>query len=315
MANSHRRGNHIIKMKINENWVTKDANLKHGIVGAFKSLLTNTGEWRANIDGPTFQSINEDEASKIENPFTIEEVFTTLSNLNGDKAPVPNGFTMAFWQFSYDIVKEDIMRLFNDFHDSGEFVKNLNATFQVLVPKKGGAEDFKDFRPTSLMGSLYMLLAKVLANRLKKVMHKLINKAQNAFVEGRQIMDVSLMANKVIDTMLKRKEKEVLCKLDIKKAYEQINWNCILKVMQKMGFGTKWIRWIKRCITTSSFSVLINGSPEGFFNSARGLRQGDPLSQYLFVIGMEVFSHLVDKAASGGFLPGFNIANRQGEKE
>ena len=133
-------------------------------------------------------------------------------------------------------------------------------------------KNFKDFRPISLVGSLYKLIAKVLASRLKKVMHKLINKAQNAFVEGRQIMDASLMANEVIDTMLKRKEKGVLCKLDIEKAYDQINWNCILKVMQKMGFGTKWIRLIKRCITTSSFSVLINGSLEGFFNSTRGLR-------------------------------------------
>ena len=123
-------------------------------------------------------------------------------------------------------------------------------------------------------------------------------------------MDASLMANEVIDTMLKRKENGVLCKLDIEKAYDQINCNCILKVMQKTGFGTKWIRWIKRCITTTSFSILINGSPEGFFNSTRGLRQGDPLSPYLFVIGMEVFSNLVDKAASGEFLTGFNIANR-----
>ena len=145
-------------------------------------------------------------------------------------------------------------------------------------------------------------------------MHKLINKAQNAFVEGRQIMDASLLANEVIDTMLKSKEKEVLCKLDIEKAYDHINWNCILKVMQKMGFGTKWIRWIKQCIT-SSFLVLFNGNLEGFFNSTRGLRQGDSLSPYLFVIGMEVFSNLVDKAASGGFLTGFNIANRQGKEE
>ena len=74
----------------------------------------------------------------MENPFTVKEVFTALSNLNGDKAPGPNGFTMAFWQFSLDIVKEDITRLFKEFHDYGEFVKNLNATFLVLVPKNEG---------------------------------------------------------------------------------------------------------------------------------------------------------------------------------
>ena len=117
MENSHKRGNHIIKMKINENWVTEDADLKLGIVGAFKLLLTDTGEWKANIDGLTFQSINEDDASKMENPFTVEEVFIALSNLNGDKALGPDGFTMAFWQFSWDRVKEYIMKLFKDFHE------------------------------------------------------------------------------------------------------------------------------------------------------------------------------------------------------
>ena len=146
IANSHRRGNHIIKMKINENWVTEDVDLKRGIVGAFKSLLTDKGEWRAKIDGLTFQSINEDEAFKIENPFTIEEVFTFLSNLNGDKTPGLDGFTMTFWQFSWDIVKKDIMRLFKDFHDSGEFVKNLNATFFGAIAEKMGGGGGRGFQ-------------------------------------------------------------------------------------------------------------------------------------------------------------------------
>ena len=151
----------------------------------------------------------------------------------------------------------------------------------MLVSKKGGAEDFKDFIPISLVGSLYKLLAKVFANKLKRVIHKLINRAQNAFVEGRHIMDASLLANKVIDTLLKRKEKGVLCKLDIEKAYDHINWNCILKVLQKMGFRATWVDWIKRCITTTSFYVMINGSPEGFFNNTKRLKQGDSLSPYL----------------------------------
>ena len=122
-------------------------------------------------------------------------------------------------------------------------------------------------------------------------------------------MDASLLANEIIDSIIKRKEKGILCKLDIEKAYDQVNLNCIIKVLQKMGFGAKWVSWIKWCISTTSFFVLINGSPTGFFNSSKGLRQGDPLSLYLFVIGMEVFSTLMDNAASRGFLSGYNITN------
>ena len=169
--------------------------------------------------------------------YTVDKVFTAPSNFNGDKALGLDGFMLAFWQFSWEIVKADIMRMFKEFFETGKFVKNLNTTFLVLVLKKGGAEDFKDIRLISLVGSLYKLLVEVLANRLKMVMHRLINRAQNTFVEERQIMNASLLVNEVIDSMLKRKEKGALCKLDIEKGYDKIKWNCIIKVLQKMGFG------------------------------------------------------------------------------
>ena len=118
-------------------------------------------------------------------PFTKEEVYAALVDQNGDMAPRLDGFTAAFWQFSWDVVKSDIMGLFRDFHEHGSFVRSLKSTFMVLIPKRGRVEDLKDFRPISLIGSIYKLIAKVLANRLKKVMNKLVNSAQNAFVEGR----------------------------------------------------------------------------------------------------------------------------------
>ena len=105
-----------------------------------------------------------------------------------------------------------------DFFVSDKFVKSLNSTFIAMVPKKEGADDFKDFIPISLVGSLYKLIAKVLANRLKKMMSQLVNKAQNAFVEVRQILDASLIENKVIDSRTRRKEKGIVCKLDVEKA-------------------------------------------------------------------------------------------------
>ncbi|RVX04923.1 hypothetical protein CK203_019296 [Vitis vinifera] len=114
---------------------------------------------------------------------------------------------MAFWQACWDFVKEEVVELFKEFYDQKSFAKSLNTTFLVLILKKGGAEDLGDFRPISLLGGLYKLLAKVLANRLKKVLGKVVSTDQNAFVRGRQILNASLIANEVVDYWQKWKKK------------------------------------------------------------------------------------------------------------
>ena len=150
----------------------------------------------------------------------------------------------------------------------------------------------------------------MLANRLKLVVGKVVSNAQNAFVEGRQITNASLIANEIIDLWQKSKKEGVICKLDIEKAYDSINSHFLLKVFQCMGFGHKWTRWIWWCISTARFSVMVNRVPAGFFPSARGLRQGDPLSPYLFVLGMEVLSILLQRAMAGGYIIGCHLRGR-----
>ena len=204
------------------------------------------------------------------------------------------------------------MGFFREFFEHNQFVKSLNATFLVLIPKGSFVEDLKDLRPISLVGSLYKILSKVLANRITRVMGLIISQSQNAFVEGRQILDAVLIANEVVDSILRRKKKGILCKLDIEKAYDHIRWDFLLQMLERIGFGSKWISWINRCISTASFFILFNGSPTGFFRSSRGLRQGDPLSPYLFVIGMEALSCLLKRVVEGNFIFGCRFWGRDG---
>ena len=280
-ANAHRRRNYVKSISINGRKLEKEAEIKDGLVAAFQNLISAPGGWSLSLPDLSINEIGSEEATRLEESFSEEEIWTAISGLNSDKALGPNGFPIVFWIFSWDFVKKEVLGFFKEFHEQCRFVKNLNATFLVLIPKKQTVEDFKELRPISLVGGLYKILTKVLANRIKRVLDKVISKSQNAFVKGRHILDAVLIANELVDSTLRRKKQEMVYKLDIEKAYDSISWEFLYQVMGRMGFSSRWLSWIKWCISIASFSVLINGSLAGFFPSSKGLRQGNPLSPYL----------------------------------
>ena len=237
-------------------------------------------------------------------------MIAALGEMGGDKAPGPDSFSIAFFQLCWKVVRLDVMAVFKQFFDEGVFERSLNSSFIVLIPKKASAEDIWDYRPISLIGSVYKLLAKVMAKRLKSVLAGVVSESQNAFVAGRQILDAVLVANESVDSRLRSGKSGVMCKLDIEKAYDNVDWSFLLYILERMGFGVKWRRWIYFCVSTVRFSILVNGSPAGFFQSYRGLRQGDPMSPLLFILVMEALSRLLQRGVQSGLLEGACLASK-----
>ncbi|GJV15281.1 F-box domain containing protein [Tanacetum coccineum] len=175
--------------------------------------------------------------------------------------------------------------------DQGFFPPGCNSNFIALIPKIHDAKVIKDFRPISLIGSIYKIIAKILANRLCTVIPLLINEVQTAFVADRQILDGPFILNELFSWCKHKKKKAMIFKIDFEKAFDSVRWDYLDDILKSFGFGDKWRRWIAGCLNSAKGSVLVNRSPTLEFKFHRGLKQGDPLSPFLFILVMESLHH------------------------
>lgn len=183
-----------------------------------------------------------------------------------------------------------------DSRRSSSILRSLNSTFLALIPKDEEARTLEKLRPIALCNVIYKIISKVIANRLKPILPLIIFEEKSGYVEGRQILDNILLAQEMIHTLQSRNIPGMLIQLDLSKAFDKINWNYLEAILNAFGFDTQWIRWILALIKSTSFSILVNGSPSTPFSPSRGIRQGDLLSPFLFVILMEGLSRIIHKA-------------------
>ncbi|GAU27711.1 hypothetical protein TSUD_126570 [Trifolium subterraneum] len=218
----------------------------------------------------------EDNDSLLQ-PFSVDEVRDVIWSCDGNKCPGPDGYNFNFLKNCWTIVKKDVIEFLNEFHRTAILPKAITASFLTLVPKK---------------------------DHPQRVMRKL---CQTAFLPNRQILDGVVVINEIIDLAKRRKNKCMLLKVDFERAYDTVNWMYLEDMMLKMGFAEGWLKWMKACIFNSSMSVLVNGSPTEDFQVGKALRQGDPLSPFLFLIAAEGLTGLMQKAVELGKFKSFKV--------
>lgn len=178
------------------------------------------------MDGVNFKNISNARKHILEVEFLEEEVTDYLKTCDGNKSPDPDGFNKIPTKILV-LMKENVVNLFKEFHSLGKFVRSLNSTFIVLIPKKKDVNEFKNFRTISLVGCIYTLIAKVLARKFPKVLGEVISESQHAFVGGRQILNAVMAANETVKDLVAKGNKGLICKLDMEKAYDHVSRNFV----------------------------------------------------------------------------------------
>ena len=244
------------------------------------------------------------------------EVKLALKQMYPLKASSQDGMPPLFFQHFWPKIGDEVTVTVLNFLNLGISPPKFNETHIVLIPKCKEPKKITKYRLISLCNAVYKIASKAIANRLKKILSAIISDTQSAFVLGRLITDNVMVAFEAMHHIYKKKSGkvgEMALKLDMSKAYDRVEWVFLDKIMQKMGFDDKWRALIMRCVNTISYSIKINGKPQGCIIPSRWIRQGGPLSPYLFLLCGEGLSTLIRKVVEDGQLGGI-VVNRGGPR-
>ncbi|GKV12050.1 hypothetical protein SLEP1_g23252 [Rubroshorea leprosula] len=250
--------------------------MKEEIANFFENMFKEENCKRPKLEGIGFQQITEQDNASLVAPFTENEIKAAVWDCKCSKALSQDRFNFRFVRREWETIKGDMIGFIKEFQEKGKLVRGLNSSFIVLVPIVNNPQRIEEYRPISFISAVYKILAKLLANRLKKVLDQVIGEQQMAFISGRQLMDGVVVANEVVDKAKKKKSKSFLLKIDFEKVYDKVCWKFLNFMMQKLGFCATWRRWIMECLRTSQVSMLVNEGLNGMITMVvqKGLLEG-----------------------------------------
>ncbi|XP_024158077.2 uncharacterized protein LOC112165700 [Rosa chinensis] len=287
----------------NGNWYTDSESMKRIAVDFFTNLfsLQSVEDIRFTIPW-LFPNIDQLSMESLCRPITLLEAKNSLFAIGGLKAPGYDGFPAIFYQHHWQLYSCEIFRVVIDAFNSGIIPPGLNHTVISLIPKVDGPQHMANFRPISLCSTIYKVISKIIVARIRPLMQQLISPNQVSYVPGRNISDNVMIAQEMLFKFKKS------CgglgffawKVDLSKAYDRLSWQFIEMVLYEAQFPHSLVKLIMSCITSTSFQICFNGELTSSFHAQRGIRQGDPLSPYIFVLCMEKLSHLIHSTVDVG---------------
>lgn len=243
---------------------------------------------------------DEEENNRIFAAVTKDELLIVLKSFKKDKCPGPDGWTIDILIYFFDMMKDDILRMVEESRINCKINHILTSTFISLIPKKRDSQSFADFRPISLCNTLYKIISKLIAERICGKLSHYLTKEQHRFPKGRNIIDAVAIAQEALHSMHTKKLAVAILKIDLRKAYDCIDWGYLRCLLIKIGLNDQCTRWIMACVEGVNFAILINGCPSPFFPTGRGLRQGCALSPLLFILVMDTLSLHLKSAVDMG---------------
>jgi hypothetical protein len=243
------------------------------------------------------QKVTAEMNESLSLPYSVEDIKVALFQRGPTKAPGPDGFPALFYQTHWDFLKTEICNAVRSFLSGDPIPDGFCDSVVVLIPKTTNPQVLKNFCPINLCNVLYKIASKVLANHLKLILPDVVSENQSAFVPGRLITDNALIAFECLHTIRQQRAKRpyFALKIDMMKAYDRVEWNYLRGCLAKLGFTESWIDSVMRCVTSVRYAVRVNGELTKPVVPTRGIRQGDPISPYLFLLCTEGLSCLLQK--------------------